>query len=257
MTEEADSVRAVQSKMAKIKIEEIRKAAIDHNWTLISTEYINLDTELIFECDEGHRVHLPYRKVRDKWECPVCKQNKLKNNINNIIPKPKGVSRVLALDQATHLTGYAVFDNDQLVTSGIFQTELTDSIVRANAVKNWLISMVESWKPDVIGFEDIQLQQFNGKNIGVTTYKILAELLGILIETCFENSWPYVVCAPATWRAYSGVKGRTRADKKKSMQKLIKEWFDITVTDDESDGIGIGKYIAEKRVRQTQVFDWE
>ena len=68
MTEEADSVRAAQNKMAKIKIDEIRKAAIDHNWTLISTEYINLDSELIFECDEQHRVHLPYKKVRDKWE---------------------------------------------------------------------------------------------------------------------------------------------------------------------------------------------
>ena len=257
MTEEADSVRAAQNKMAKIKIDEIRKAAIDHNWTLISTEYINLDSELIFECDEQHRVHLPYKKVRDKWECPICKKNKLKVSSTNIIPKSKNTKRVLALDQATHLTGYAVFDNKQLITSGVFQTELSDNIARANAVKNWLISMVESRKPDIIGFEDIQLQQFNGKNIGVTTYKILAELLGILTETCFEYDWPYVVCAPATWRAYNGVKGRTRSDKKKSMQKLIKEWFDITVTDDESDAIGIGKYIAEKRVTQTEVFDWE
>ena len=243
--------------MARIKIDEIRKAAIEHNWTLISTEYTNLDTELIFECNEQHRIHLPYKKVRDKWECPICKQNKLKTNTISVISKPKNTKRVLALDQATHATGYAIFDNQQLVASGVFQTELSDEIARANAVKNWLISMVEGWNPDVIGFEDIQLQQFNGKNIGVTTYKILAELLGILCETCFENSWSYIVCAPATWRAHNGVKGRTRTDKKKSMQKLIKEWFDITVTDDESDAIGIGKYIAEKKVAQTEVFDWE
>lgn len=243
--------------MAKIKIEDIQKAAEEHGWTLISTEYTNLDTEIIFECDEGHRVHLPYKKIRDKWECPVCKQNKLKNISTNIVPKSKNTTRVLALDQATHLTGYAIFDNKDLVTSGVFQTELGDGIARSNAVKNWLISMVESWKPDIIGFEDIQLQQFNGKNIGVTTYKTLAELLGILTETCFENKWPYIVCAPATWRAYNNVKGKTRVDKKKSMQKLIKQWFDITVTDDESDAIGIGKYIAEKRVTQAQVVDWE
>ena len=243
--------------MAKIKIEDIRKAAIEQNWTLISNEYINLDSELIFECDEKHRIFLPYKKVRDKWECPVCKQNKLKNNTTNIIPKPKEATRVLALDQATHLTGYAIFDNSQLITSGIFQTELEDEIARSNAIKNWLISMVHNWNPDIIGFEDIQLQSFQNRNIGVTTYKILAELLGILMETCYENDWNYVVCAPATWRAYNGVKGKTRIDKKKSMQKLIKEWFDITVTDDESDAIGIGKYIAEKKFKQTQIFNWE
>ena len=243
--------------MSRIKIEDIRKAAINHNWELISEEYINLDTELIFECDEKHRVHLPYKKVRDKWECPICKQNKLKTNVVNVIPKSKGTYRVLGLDQATHLTGYAIFDNKKLVTSGTFQTELEDGVARNNAIKNWLISIVESWQPDLIGMEDIQLQQFNGKNIGVTTYKALAELLGVLKETCFENNWPYVVCAPATWRSHNGVKGRTRTDKKKSMQKLIKEWYDITVTDDESDAIGIGKYVAEKRSKKIELVDWE
>ena len=62
--------------MAKIRIDDIRKAAIEHNWKLISEEYKNLDTDLVFECEEGHRVYLPYKKVRDKWECPLCKKNK-------------------------------------------------------------------------------------------------------------------------------------------------------------------------------------
>ena len=49
--------------MAKIKIEDIRKAAIEHGWVLISDEYINLKTELIFECDENHRVFYPMKKL--------------------------------------------------------------------------------------------------------------------------------------------------------------------------------------------------
>ena len=65
--------------MAKIRIDDIRKAAIEHNWKLISEEYKNLDTDLVFECEEGHRVYLPYKKVRDKWECPLCKKNKYYN----------------------------------------------------------------------------------------------------------------------------------------------------------------------------------
>ena len=44
----------------KIKIDEIRKAAIEHGWELISTAYKNLDTDLTFKCNEGHQVFLPY-----------------------------------------------------------------------------------------------------------------------------------------------------------------------------------------------------
>lgn len=242
--------------MAKIKIEDIRKAAIEHNWVLISDEYVNLKTELIFECDENHRVFLPYEKIRNKWECPICKKNKLKQK-NEVVSKPKNAYRILALDQATHITGYAIFDDGALVTSGTFQTELKDEIARTNAVKNWLISMVESWHPDLIGLEDIQFQKFNNQIVGVTTYKTLAHLQGILMELCFENDWDYIVCAPATWRAHNKVKGRTRVDKKKSMQRLIKEWFDISVNDDESDAIGIGKYLAETNNKKIEMFDWE
>lgn len=242
--------------MSKIKIEDIRKAAIDKGWILISDEYINLNSELIFECNENHRVFLPYSKVRNKWECPVCKKNKLKQN-SEIMAKSKNTYRILALDQATHITGYSIFDNEKLVTSGTFQTELKDEFARVNAIKNWLISMVESWQPDLIGLEDIQFQKFNNQMVGVTTYKTLAHLQGVLMEVCFENDWNYQICAPATWRAHNKVKGKSRVDKKKSMQKLIKEWFDITVNEDESDAIGIGKYLAETKQGSVIVYNWE
>lgn len=242
--------------MSKIKIEDIRKAAIDKGWILISDEYINLNSELIFECNENHRVFLPYSKVRNKWECPVCKKNKLKQN-SEIMAKSKNTYRILALDQATHITGYSIFDNEKLVTSGTFQTELKDEFARVNAIKNWLISMVESWQPDLIGLEDIQFQKFNNQMVGVTTYKTLAHLQGVLMEVCFENDWNYQICAPATWRAHNKVKGKSRVDKKKSMQKLIKEWFDITVSEDESDAIGIGKYLAETKQGSVIIYNWE
>ena len=242
--------------MSKIKLEDIRRAAIDNGWVLISDEYTNLNTPIIFQCNENHRVFLPYKSVRNKWECPICKKNKSKLS-DEIVAKPKNAFRILALDQATHITGYSIFDDGKLVTSGTFETELKDEIARTNAIKNWLISMAESWKPDLIGMEDIQFQTFNNQLVGVTTYKTLAHLQGILMEVCFENDWPYEVCAPATWRAHNKVKGRTRADKKKSMQARIKEWFDITVSDDESDAIGIGKYLAETKYKSVEVFNWE
>ena len=243
--------------MSKIKIDDIRKAAIEHNWILLSEKYKNLDSELIFRCNEGHKIYLPYKKVRDKWECPICKQNQYYNFSNEIIPKKKSIQRTIGLDQATHITGYSIFDDGELIYAGIFEAEAEDEISRDIEIKNWVIQLIQNWKPDVIAMEGIQLQQFNNKMIGVTTYQTLARLQGILMATCHEQKIEYIVVPPATWRAHCQVKGRTRADRKRSMQMKVKEWFDITVSDDVADAIGIGKYTNDKHRKKVEIFDWE
>ena len=93
--------------------------------------------------------------------------------------------------------------------------------------------------------------------IGVTTYQTLARLQGILMSTCYDRKVDYVICPPATWRSHCGVTGRTRTDKKKSMQMKIKEWFDITVSDDVADAIGIGLYTSKTCKKKIETFDWE
>ena len=243
--------------MSKIKVEDIRKAAIENGWKLISTEYKNLSTELTFICNEGHEINIPYKKVRDKWECPLCKANKYYNFSEEVKPKSKGVQRAIGLDQATHITGYSIFDNEELVYAGTFEATAEDEIARDVQIQNWLIQLIHNWKPDVIGLEGIQLQQFNDKMVGVTTYQTLARLQGILMATCYNLKVDYMICPPATWRNHSGVKGRSRADKKRSMQNKIKEWFDITVSDDVADAIGIGKYINETHKKKVEIFNWE
>ena len=243
--------------MSKIKVENIRKAAIDNGWQLVSTEYKNLSTELTFICNEGHEINIPYKKVRDKWECPLCKANKYYNFSEEVKPKSKGVQRAIGLDQATHITGYSIFDNEELIYAGTFEATAEDEIARDVQIQNWLIQLIHNWKPDVIGLEGIQLQQFNDKMVGVTTYQTLARLQGILMATCYNLKVDYMICPPATWRNHSGVKGRSRADKKRSMQNKIKEWFDITVSDDVADAIGIGKYINETHKKKVEIFNWE
>ena len=41
------------------------------------------------------------------------------------------------------------------------------------------------------------------------------------------------------------------------MQLLTKKWFDISITEDEADAIGIGKYMAEAVVKNNQIVNWE
>lgn len=59
---------------------------------------------------------------------------------------------------------------------------------------------------------------------------------------------PYEVCPTNTWRNACGVRGSTRAEKKKSMQQLAKKWYDVDITDDEADAIGIGKYLVTPKL---------
>ena len=241
--------------MARITLESIAQELAQENWKILSTEYTNLSTEMCFECNEGHKVYTSWDKLRRKRECPVCKQNVLKENKPVIIEKRKNENRILALDQATHTTGWSIFDGDKLIKYGAFvvQGGEDDEVERIHEVKSWLMSMIENWKPDLIAIEGIQYQQ----NMGVTTFQSLARLQGVLMELCYGLNMSCKVCPTNTWRAHCGVKGKQRNDKKRSMQLLVKQWFDISVTDDESDAIGIGKYAADIFKKQTEVKSWE
>lgn len=244
--------------MAKITLEQIREELATEGWKVISTEYVNLDTEMTFECPEGHKVFLPWKKLRTKRECPMCKNNAYAKYEGEVIAKPKGANRVLALDQATHTSGYAIFDNDKLVAYGSFEASGVDDIDRYLSVKSWLLSMIATWRPDRVGIEGIQFQEESGgQKISVTVFQTLARLQGVLMVTCHEAKVPFEICPTNTWRHHCGVKGKTRTDKKRSMQMLVKQWYDVSVSDDESDAIGIGHFLSSKVVRNTTVMNWE
>ena len=244
--------------MSKISVPLISQELAPDNWKILSTDYQNLDTELTFECPEGHKVISTWKKLRTKRECPVCKQNSLKENKPIIIEKKKGEQRILALDQSSHITGWAIFDDKKLVRYGMYEVLSGDEDARIHEIRHWLISMIENWQPTLIGIEGIQFQeQSAGRAMGVTVFQTLARLQGVLIETCYDLNIPYKIAPTNTWRAYCNVKGRARADRKKSMQLLVKQWYDVSVTDDESDAIGIGKYLSENLSSQTEVINWE
>lgn len=244
--------------MSKIKLTDIQNIVAQDGWKVISDSYTNLKTEMTFECPEGHRVFASWEKLRNKRECPTCAKNNLAQQDGEILTKPANTRRILALDQASHVTGYAIFDNGVLVKYGTFHTELDDEIARCSLIKSWLLSMINNWRPDYIGIEGIQFQdESSGRKMGVTVFQTLARLQGILMETCYTCKVPYTVCSTNTWRHACGVKGTTRADRKRSMQLLVKQWYDISVSDDESDAIGIGRYLNMTVDKNTQIENWE
>lgn len=244
--------------MAKIKLEDIQNEIGADGWKLVSTEYVNLDTEMTFECPEGHRVFMPWKKLRTKRECPTCKQTVMVEQDDKVLPKSKGVKRTLALDQASKVTGYAIFDDTKLIKYGTFTTSSDDDIERFTMIRAWLLSMIVSWKPDYIGLEGIQFQEEgSGQKMGVTVFQTLARLQGILMITCHDNKVPFEICPTNTWRHSCGVKGKTRTDKKRSMQLLVQQWYGVKVSEDEADAIGIGHHLVGYIQKNTAVTNWE
>lgn len=218
-----------------------------------------------FTCAEGHKVIAPYKKIRDKFECPICKNNPYKN-IQALIPPPakkKGTTRLLALDQATQVSGWSLWDGDQLVKYGAFHAPSGKMISRLSQVHFWLLNLINNFQPDIVVLEDIQMQdKVNDEtgahygSMGVTTYKSLAELLGVLSVCLYENNVDFKIVSSQIWRKGVGVKGRSRADRKRSAQQLVKQWYDINVTEDEADAICLGKYGVEN-CAMPKMIKWE
>jgi len=185
----------------------------------------------------------------------MCDKSLIVKNLSKGIPrKAAGTTRVLALDDATGTTGYSILDGNNLIHYGKISMTETDPIQRITSVRQWLVSMLENWKPDIVAIEDIQLQQ--GKFENVKTFKVLAQLQGTLLVTLCENKVDYLVVPPATWRATCGIKSRTRADQKREAQKKVEEWYDIKATQDEADAICIGYHTAKKYLKNNYMISW-
>ena len=237
-----------------INIHSVRNHLESENWKLISDTYKNLDTELEMICPKGHNQ---LRTYKDWRKHPICEQclagDPFKGKKNNVPVKKEGTYRLLALDAATNVTGYAVYDEEQLVAYGTFKaTTSKDSTERINEVKLWLEAVIKEWKPDYVGIENIQLQTYGRDNRGVEqlqveTYRVLANLQGVIADTLYEYEVPHSFAYAVEWRKYCGInEGTGRENKKKQAQNKVRMWYDQDCTQDEADAICIGKYFCYK-----------
>lgn len=245
--------------MSKISLDTIKEELASLGWQVTSEKYKNLDTEMDFICSEGHNVNTTWRKLRNRTLCPICDSNALKSQTEEVIPKKKGSRRVLGLDQATKISGFSIYEDGKLIKYGTFKADGFNTIDRDASIRNWLVNIIKSWQIDYVGLEGIQMQDNleGGARMGVTTFEALARLQGILMITLYDLKIPFEVIHTSIWRQHCGVKGKSRADKKKSMRILAKQWYDITTTEDEADAIGIGKYAADISSKQNEIEDWE
>lgn len=159
--------------------------------------------------------------------------------------------RILALDQATRTSGWAVYDDKNLIKYGKFSTTSDDMGDRLLQIRKNIIKLIEDYDIEAVIFEDIQLQ--NNKINNVDTFKKLAEVIGVLCELFAEIKMPAEAVISTVWKSKLGIKGYDRTAQKKSAQVWVQNIYGISPTQDECDAICIGAYYTQNKVDD---FDW-
>ena len=159
--------------------------------------------------------------------------------------------RVLALDQASRTSGWAVFDDGKLVTYGKFTADQADVGDRLHFIRMRVSWLIDDYDIDEVVFEDIQLQGNVANN--VATFKALAEVFGVLYELFVMLKLPRTAVLSTVWKSTLGIKGKDRPAQKKAAQAWVESTYGVKPTQDECDAICIGAHYVNNKV---EVFDW-
>lgn len=158
---------------------------------------------------------------------------------------------LLALDQASKVTGYSVFDLDtqEYVESGHWSIPGEDKLSmeeRLFAFQREINKAYDKYLFDKLVYEDIQLQRGN-----VKTFKTLAYIQAAIL--LWKMIFVERIClSPSHWRSvlkkeYGIEWGRKRTEQKAAAQEFVKQREGITLTEDEADSYCIGlAYLLEK-----------
>lgn len=148
---------------------------------------------------------------------------------------------ILALDQASRVSGWAVFEGDKLCNYGkIDLSKEPDIGDRLHLLRCKVKDLIKDYKIDKVILEDIYMDGQRVNN--VQTFKALAEVFGVLYELCIEMEKPVEAVLAGTWKSTLGIKGKTRPEQKQNAQKWVVNTYGKKPTQDECDAICIGAH---------------
>lgn len=153
----------------------------------------------------------------------------------------------MAIDQATRVSGLAIFENDKLVKYNIIELKKSDDIkVRMKEMIRKLSEQITENNVDCVVFEDVSLQG------NVSTLIVLAQIQGAIISTCVMNNIEYKVYKSTSWRKIDGFdqrKGIKRPELKQQAKDFVYNKYGLSLKEDMCDAICIGEaYIKENHI---------
>lgn len=149
--------------------------------------------------------------------------------------------RILSLDTSTKVSGYAVYDdNDLIYYSSIDKSSIKDSELRMMAMVSGIFILMQQYKPDVVAIEEMVVPR------NPQTQRMLTMILGAVYGQCLQAGIYYCSLRPTQWRAAVKDEGeklpRKRDDLKSWSISKVNNLFKISEIDDNvSDAILIGQ----------------
>ena len=146
--------------------------------------------------------------------------------------------KVLATDQATRISGYSLFDNNEYVCSGIIdmsESEL-DTDERSFEMAKEIWKVINKYKPDVLVIENVQ------KQTSTSTVITLARLQGEIIGYAEAHGVKTYIVSPSQWRKALGFTQGPKVKRKELKQQSIdyvKEHYSIDAPEDEMEAVAI------------------
>lgn len=163
--------------------------------------------------------------------------------------------KILALDLSTRSTGWAVFEETELIDYGCITASSSDLINRIHKIINGLDIVLDKYEIDKIVVEEVR-PEMGTQNI--KTHRALMWLQGAVAIFIHEKSGKLDIeyLYPNQWRKLCGIKtgsGVRRESLKPKDIAFVKDKYNIVVNDDIADAIGIG-YAYSNVINNS--YDW-
>ena len=163
------------------------------------------------------------------------------------------MANLLALDQSSRISGYAIFQEGKLIKWGKIVVEDNDIGLRLVKIRKEVENLITTYNINEVIIEDIQLQGNVTNN--VQTFKTLAEVFGVIYELVTELNIKNSAVLASYWKSTLWIKGKTRPEQKRNAQEFIQKTYNIKPTQDECDAICIGCHHLIHKVSNDS-FDW-
>ena len=121
-------------------------------------------------------------------------------------------------------------------------------------IEKLIWNVISRYRVDAVFLEDIQMR------VNVQSFKKLAWLQGVLVNTLVRHDYLYDLIQPSVWQSYCNARGRTTSEEKKKIKRLeqgeekrtkilsiqfVEDNFGIhTDNDNLADAICIGWYVC-------------
>ena len=163
---------------------------------------------------------------------------------------------ILSIDASTKATGWAIFNDHELVDYGMVTATSTDLIKRLHKITNDLKPIIEKYDIKKVILEEVR-PEMGTQNI--KTHRALMWLQGAL-TTMLHDDYNFslddiVYLYPSEWRKVCGIKtgsGVRRESLKPKDIAFVKQTYNIDVNDDIADAIGIGYAYAKTNLNRLE-----